>query len=182
MKKILRSTFAILFVVLFVACAKEKEKVPPEDKLLNYFKLELSLLEKNQDNYVEYMLKQLVYYKKKNRLFVEAITEINDYFENLADEEKEVYQRQQRERFQPVIDAIYDKTREMIVKQTATLTPEKMAKIQEYSVKLEELEKDIPAVKLVPVFFITPELPQKKDAATGTSSATDKPGDAKPKE
>lgn len=150
----------LLFVCLF-QCARDKAALSPEEQLLNIFKTELSLVEKHQDNYIAYMQQQLSYFKNKNQLTSAAITAVNKQFQNMSDAKKEKYQRSQREKFQPVINNIYAITRKMIVKQTATLTPEKLVQIQDLSIKLAAIEKDTKMVKLVPLFFIVPESDEK---------------------
>lgn len=146
----------LLLLACLTQCSQDKKALSPEDGLLNIFKVELSLVEQYQDDYIAYMQQQLQHFESKNRLTSQAIKEVNRHFSKMSEDEKEKYLRLQRKKFQPIIDSIYNKTRDMIIKQTAVLTPEKMAKVQEFAVKLEVIEKNTKMVKLEPLFFTVP--------------------------
>lgn len=156
--KIKFSIFSFLFLgavfLGLVQCQKANDEMSPEQKLLNLFKLELRLVEAYKENYVAYMVYQVNNFGKKNRLMSESIEAINDKFSKMTTDERREYQFAWQSKFQPIIDKIYEATRKMILTQTKNLDQKNMARIQELTIKMEILEKEVPSAKLKPQFFI----------------------------
>lgn len=153
MKKII--AVSIFFLFSF-SCQSSQSLTNPEEKLLGMFQQELKLVKAYQDNYVDYMKYQVDHFPQKNKMSAEIIGAINHKFDKIPDEAKQEYQKQWQLKFQPVIDQIYQYSRSMIQKLKNRITPGIKAKVQEYSIKMELLEKDTADQKLAPKFFVTP--------------------------
>ena len=126
-----RKFFLLFLIFIFVGCGAGKTKVEPEESLLGIFKLELDLVDRYENDYVGYMQYQVEHFSKKDHLISEAIEKINKKYNSFSDEEEKAkYVKYWNEQFQPIVNKIYDRTRNMIIKQTSNLTPEKMAMIQ----------------------------------------------------
>lgn len=149
-RRIIISFFCLLFLM---ACSEEKH-LAPEQAFLNIFELELQSIDEFSHDYIGYMRYQIKFYTKKTRVTNELIKQINEKYQDMEDDEKRDYQLFWQRKFQPIVDAIAEKTRELIVYETGRLTHPKRAIIQELSIKLEILEKEAPAEKLLPIFFI----------------------------
>lgn len=146
----------VLVLSTFCQCQKHAEELRPEEKLLNLFRHELQLVEQHQEDYVSYMIWQVEHFKDKQKLTGKLIQQINEHYQGLSENEQSEYMIYWQRQYQPVIDAIYANTRNMILNQTKELNSENMARIQEMSIKMEILEKEAPSSKLIPQFFIEP--------------------------
>ena len=138
------------------SCSKKEPSIEPEQKLLNLFQYELDLLNDNQDDYLKYMTWQIEHFRKKQELTNKIISEINERFKNMTQDEQQDYQLKWNRKFQVVIDQIYERTKSMLDNQNKNLDPKILEKIQELTIKIELMEKETPSQKLLPQFFIEP--------------------------
>lgn len=145
--------FTGLIGVALMACPPAGR---PEMTLLSVFKEQLSTLERYDTDYVGYLDHQIRSFPQTNKKTTRAIQAINQKYRALSPGERQAYQRRWQNEFQPVIDAIYRKTRQMVVNAKQNLTPARAALIQELSIKMELLEKNALAARLKPRFFVTP--------------------------
>ncbi len=150
-----------LILTLFLAsCAEKPDEQEAEEKLLKVFQTEQHDLEQFENStYVTYMDYQIKNFDKKQKLAVKLINQINKNYVALPEKNQDAYQREWTKKFQPVINEIYARTRALIIHQTGALSRETMARIQELSDRMNDLEKNAPAPKLKPTFFVTPTIP-----------------------
>lgn len=133
-----------------------------EPALLAVFKEELAELKAQESgSYSDYMANREKGFKRRQERVNALIVKINSRFDGMAESEKQSYQRQWREAFQPVVEEIYTRTRAMVVRETRELTPAEMARIKDLSVRHKALEKETPQATLKPRFFILPEEPKE---------------------
>lgn len=154
----MRKSFVVFFSFLvFFSC--QHNDYSPEENLLNFFKNEVVVLNQYQKgSYVDYMRFQNQTYKSKRKIANQLIEEINRRFEEMDPQEKIAYQKKWQKKFQPVIDEIYKKTKNLVAWETKQLTPENMAKIKELSIERKTMEEAMAEKKLKPLFFELPEV------------------------
>jgi hypothetical protein len=152
--------FFLLLTLVCINCTEKPDVEKAEEELLQVFQTELEDLEQFENStYVTYMDFQIKNFNKKQKLAVTLINQINKNYAALPDKHQNTYQRDWAKKFQPVIDKIYNRTRALIIRQTDNLSQETKAKIQELSDRMTALEKDAPAPKLKPTFFVIPTFP-----------------------
>jgi hypothetical protein len=152
--------FAILVILILTAGPHCGWMAPasPEETLLAVFREELVELEAGRfSSYAEYMESREKGFKTRQANVNALIGEINRSFEGLSESGKQSYQNRWRTAFQPVVEKIYVRTRELVVRETRELTPKDMARIKELSIRHKALEKETPQASLKPKFFILPE-------------------------
>ena len=128
-----------------------------ENELLEFFKQELALIKEFQahkeDAYMNYLRYQMNHYEQKEGRLNYIIKQVNENFSQITVDEKVRYQRHWLEQFQPVVNEMVFLTRKLIVEETAQLNQDKMASIQEFTIRLKEKEKKTKKMVLEPVFF-----------------------------
>lgn len=149
--------FAFLFLAVGPHCGW-MGAVAPEEALLAVFREELAELEAGRfSSYADYMASREKGFKARQEKVNALIGKINETFAALPESAQESYQARWRASFQPVVESIYVRTREMVVRETRELTPNEMARIKELSIRHKALEKATPQAALKPRFFILPE-------------------------
>lgn len=154
------SIIPLYLLLLIAACAQEGGKpniAEPEEKLLQVFVDELATIEsymnKPYDTYLEY---QNSIFLKRIRWTIDLINAINTKYDAMTTDSRISYEEKWQHKFQPVIDDIDKKSRELATRATANMKPADIAKIESLQVKRENLEKKAPLVKLKPVFYRDP--------------------------
>lgn len=145
----------ILFSLLSLIVAYHvfQTRVSVEERLLESFQAELKMVNSYQTDYVGYMTRQIDDFQKKQNETSRLIQQINEKYLGLSDSERIAYQKKWQKIFQPVIDEIYNQTRNMILVQKAKADAGQLVKIQELTVRMELLEKETAVTKILPQFF-----------------------------
>jgi hypothetical protein len=152
-------SLALLLLFCLVNCHSEPTIPDAENKFLTVFQTERHDLERFENgSYVAYMEYQIANFDKKQKRAAALIKQINRNFDAMNPGQQIEYQKKWSAEFQPVVDQIYERTRALIVKQTAELTPEDMTRIQELTIQMQEQTKNAPDAKLKPMFFKTPHI------------------------
>lgn len=152
--------FASIFLsvaLLFFACHKTTGDSPisdPEEKLLKVFKDELATLDEFKDkSYAQYLEHQNEVFPQRTRHTLKLIEAINAKYDAMTTDMRISYEEKWQRQFQPVIDDLTQRTRDMATRATADLKPDDIGKIEALHVKRENLEKKAPMVKLKPQFY-----------------------------
>lgn len=156
---------AVLILLIFVVLACGEKKNPgnknPEKDLIQFFTDELTRMREFQekpDSYLRYLVYQKQNYPAKQFRLNKIIVQINAKFSALPDKDKMNYQREWKEKLQPIVNEIQGVMHQMVVRDTPGLNADKMAKIQQLTIIIKEQEKKAKREVLLPVFFTEPEL------------------------